>query len=159
MQKDKVIIREAGEKDTKDIVGLLEQVVDYQRKLDKNYKSFSSYENLDKNIASSITRRDTKIFVAESDGEIIGYCEGGIDKAPNYTNFKKMGFIDTLIVDKKHRKKGSGEKLVNALIKWFKEKKINYMELGVDTRNVSGVKFWNSRGFSEYRLKMRKKLK
>lgn len=159
MKKNKVTIRQALKKDIKDIVGLLEQVVDYHCEFDKNYKPFSDYKNMDKNVALLLARRDTKVFVAESDGKIIGYCDGGIGKAPNYTSFKKMGSIDTLIVNEKHRKKGVGEKLVGALIKWFKEKKIKYVELEADTRNVSGVKFWNSRGFSGYRFKMRKKLK
>ncbi len=154
-----IIIREAQKKDAKEIVSLLKQVIDYHCEFDKNYKPFSDYKNMRKNIMSRMVRRDTKIFVAESGGKIIGYCEGVIEKAPGSTIFKKMGSIDTLIVTKKHRKKGAGEKLASALMKWFREKKIKYAELNVDSLNVLGIRFWNSCGFSGYRVKMRKNLK
>ena len=157
--KNKIIIREAVKRDAKDIVNLLKQVADYHRKFDKYYRPSSSYKNLERAVLDSLGNRGEKVVLAESDGKIVGYCAGAMGKAPNYTALKKIGSIDTMIVDEKHRKSGVGEKLCKELMSWFKEKKIKHIELEVDTRNNPGINFWRKAGFFEYRLKMRKDLK
>ena len=157
--KNKIIIRKAVKKDAKGIVNLLKQVTDYHRKFDKYYRPSSSYKNLEKAVLDSLGNRGEKVLLAESGGEIVGYCAGAIGKAPDYTALKKIGYIDTMIVDEKHRKGGVGGKLLKEMINWLKEKKIKHIELEVDTRNNPGINFWRKAGFFEYRLKMRKDLK
>ncbi len=154
--KNKTIIRRAAKKDAKGIVNLLKQMVDYHREFDKYYKPFSGYKNIKKDVMLSLGSRSMKVLIAESGGEIIGYCAGGVEKAPNYTALKKIGFIYAVIVDEKRRKSGIGGKLLKEMMGWFKEKKIKHVELEVDARNNLGINFWRETGFFEYRLKMRK---
>jgi ribosomal protein S18 acetylase RimI-like enzyme len=44
------------------------------------------------------------------------------------------------------------------MAKWFRKKKLKYMELTVDSRNKLGLKAWKDAGFREMKKEMWKKI-
>lgn len=152
-------IKKATLQDVDGIIVMLKQICDYEHKLDKYYKPFSKYKDLDKVVIKSLKDKNTIVFVAKSDKQVIGYSEGTIEKAPNYASIScKIGYIDTIIIDDKYRGKGIGKKILNELMKWFEGKKIKNIELEVNAYNKLGVDFWKNNNFFTYRLKMRRDL-
>jgi len=152
-------ITKATSKDIKGVIIMIKQICDYECGLDKYYKPFSKYKDLEKEVARSLKNKNTIVFLAKLDKKIIGYCAGGIEKAPNYAlTTNKIGYVDTIIIDDKCRGKGVGKKILNKLMKWFEGKKIKNIELEVNAHNKLGIDFWKSNNFFTYRLKMRRGL-
>ena len=152
-------IKKATPKDIGGIITMIKQICDYERKLDKYYKPFSKYKDLDKAVTKSLKDKNTIVIVAKSDKQIIGYGESTIEKAPNYVfTSNKIGFIGTIIINSKHRGRGVGKKILNELLKWLKSKKVKNIELEVNAYNDIGIAFWKNNNFFTYRLKMRRDL-
>ena len=152
-------IKKATSQDINGIIEMIKQICDYECKLDEYYKPFSEYKDLEKEVVKSLKDKNTIVFLAKLDKKIIGYCEGYIEKAPNYAlTPNKIGYINTMIIDDKHRGKGVGKKILNEMLKWFKGKKIKNIELEVSARNDVGIDFWKNNNFFTYRLKMRRDL-
>ena len=144
-----------------DIVGIIEmikQICDYHCNFDRYYKSFAEYNNLEKEVSGSLKDKNTIVLLAKLDKKIIGYCVGGVDSAPNYAQKIKIGYIYTVIISDEYRGKGIGGKILNELMKWFKQKNIKNIELEIDARNKLGIDFWKNNNFFTYRLKMRRDL-
>jgi ribosomal protein S18 acetylase RimI-like enzyme len=151
-------IQKATNQDVSGIIEMIKQICDYQCELDKYYRPFLKYKNLEKEVLGSLKDKNTIVLLAKLDKKIIGYCVSGVEKAPSYAAVAQIGYIYTVIIDNKYRGKGIGKKILNELMKWFKIKKIKNIELEVDARNSIGVDFWKNNNFFTYRLKLRRDL-
>lgn len=85
---------------------------------------------------------------------ILGYVRGSIIfRAPIFEK-RRIGMINEIFVPTEHRRKGLGRKLTGFIFNWFNGKGVEYIELEVSSGNSDSVKFWNSLGFTNYKLKM-----
>lgn len=130
-------------------------MADLHHKLDSYYKPASQYKNLKEGLEKELGDKNSRILAAEEGNRIIGYLRGSVENSPEYASPEKIGIVYDLFVDEKSRKEGIGQKLLEQAIEWFKGKKIENIELSVDARNQSGVKFWEKSGFFTYKLRMR----
>ena len=152
-------IREAREKDVDAILELVKKLADYHRRIDKDYRPGKKLPRGYKNrFLEIIRKKNSKIVVAENGGKIVGYFSGKIEKAKPYLIFKRMGKISNAFIEEGYRGKGIGKKMLDFLIKWFKKKGIECVEVSVDLRNKIGVNFWKKSGFKGYIKKMKLKL-
>lgn len=151
-------ITKATPEDMAGIIEMIKQICDYHCSFDKYYKPFAKYSNLEKEVLGSLKDKNTIVLLAKVDKKIIGYCVGGVGNAPSYAQKIKIGYIYTVIINDEHRGKGVGKKILDELMKWFKNKKIKNIELEVDARNKLGIDFWKNNNFFIYRLKMRRDL-
>lgn len=86
-----------------------------------------------------------KYFIAEIDGKVVGY--GGI------WLILDEGHITNVAVGKDYRGLGVGNKLVEALILYCKEKKITNMTLEVRESNLVAQNLYKKYGFLEYGIR------
>lgn len=86
--------------------------------------------------------------VAEENKEIIGFGQA-------YLRNKDVGVTESAYVDKKHRRKGVGRKIMKELIKWIKNKKMKHIESNVLVKNTPSIKLQETFGFKPYLLRMR----
>ncbi|MEM5869776.1 MAG: GNAT family N-acetyltransferase [Candidatus Aenigmatarchaeota archaeon] len=63
-----------------------------------------------------------EVLCAESDGKLVGFINGKIEKYPPIYAQKKYGFIWLIHVEESYRNRGIGKKLLNKFIAWGKEK-------------------------------------
>lgn len=95
---------------------------------------------------------DSIILIAELEGRPVGYALGRIfeeDKtADNGTG--RIGLFDELYVDDAARGLGLGQKLIDEIIKWMKEKKIFRIKLHAYSWNHNAKKLYERNGFKEY---------
>lgn len=70
---------------------------------------------------------------------------------------KDTGVIEKVYVGMRHRKKGTGKKIILLLVKWLKKKKIKYIESSIYWRNKPSIKLHEKIGFKPISLKMRLK--
>jgi len=90
-------------------------------------------------IAAYLARNPSTCFVAEEDAEIIGVILSGHDG--------RRGFIHHTAVAVERRKSGIGSALVEQAMRALEREGIYKVALVVFSRNDTGNKFWEKRGF------------
>ncbi len=150
-----MIIRNARKEDLAAIAALAKAMVAYHHRLDGYYRSSADYENLAAELEDELGDKNGLMLVTEEDGKVVGYFRGAIESAPAYTSAKKIGAVYDLVVAPEHRRRKIGEKIFQAALEWFRARKIGYIELSVDARNLAGLAFWKNQGFFEYKIRMR----
>lgn len=152
-------IRKVKVQDLPAILNLMRQLIEEHRLLDKYYKPFSQYRELKDYIRESIKDPEKIFLAAEENNKIIGYFLGAMEEAPYYSSEKKIGAVADAAVEKFSRRKGILRLLFQEALRWFKNKKVKFVELSVDSRNKTAVTAWRNLGFKDYKLRLRQKLK
>lgn len=86
------------------------------------------------------------VYLAEMDGEIVGYLAGG-HKEINYRK-TKMSEIYSMTVNPKFQSKGIGEKLVTAFVEWSKSRGYGKVYVNVYYGNERGINFYKKCGLT-----------
>lgn len=88
------------------------------------------------------------IIVAEINNLVVGTIKYLIkEKLENsYTNYRKVLFIDALVVDVNHRKNGIGKILMQEMEKLAKDNNCSSIELNVWAFNENAIKFFEGMG-------------
>ncbi|MBP6888954.1 MAG: GNAT family N-acetyltransferase [Candidatus Pacebacteria bacterium] len=99
-------------------------------------------------------------YVAESDGDVIGYVYAEIKKHNHESLYKvqEYGYINTIVVSESYRGHGVGKTLLTMAIDWFKSKSIRACVLEAMKENQKAVSFYESFGFQIGNMKMWKEL-
>ena len=146
-------------------------ILDYAVKLSmfnrNNHNKECKYDNFDFVIQSiqihteeKFNNRDanTSFFIAELDGNPVGYVLGRILKeievSDNGTG--RIGLLDELFIDGTSRGLGIGQKLLDETIKWMKTQNINRIKLHAYAWNNNAKKLYERNGFSQYAVSYEK---
>ncbi|MCH4886125.1 GNAT family N-acetyltransferase [Acidaminobacter sp. JC074] len=81
------------------------------------------------------------VYVYYKDDKLIGFTDVYI----GYPDSSCL-WIGLMIVDKNYRKLGYGREMIETLIKKYPS---YHLGIGVDTKNLSGLKFWHKQGFND----------
>ena len=139
------------------------QIVNYGLELLKYHQSIDLYFTPDKNAKNFyqklfrkfIYSRNSNLLVAEDCGEVIGYALGGIHPRMPIFKIKRIGSINDMFVIEEFREAGISKLFLIEMKKWFKSKKVKYVELSVHVENKIGRKVWLKYGFRDYMVKQR----
>lgn len=96
------------------------------------------------------------IFIAESDGEVVGYAFAWIIQFrnhPTYIDFDKL-YIDDICVRESCHRQGIGRKLFEKCRQTAVESGCKTMDLGVWSFNESAIAFYENMGMTECTRKM-----
>jgi diamine N-acetyltransferase len=103
-------------------------------------KHFSEF-TFEKRI-EGLNKRDRLIaFVAQDNGNNIGYCIATVDGA--------NGEVDSLFVEAAYRGRWVGEELVSHSLKWLREQKCESVRVSIAEGNESALDFYRRFGFAE----------
>ncbi|MGI8420057.1 MAG: GNAT family N-acetyltransferase [Candidatus Levyibacteriota bacterium] len=91
-----------------------------------------------------LSRKDTMIFVAEEDAEIVGVVTFYI--LPNLRHGGHRGHIEDCVVSKKVRGKGIGSKLFDAVKEYCRQNNINVFKLDSSNELIETHKFYEKNG-------------
>lgn len=100
----------------------------------------NSVDDSREGIGRYLNRNPNTCFVCEEDGDIIGVILTGHDG--------RRGMIYHTAVHPDHRRKGIGEKMVEAALAALSEEGISKVNLVAFTRNEVGNAFWEKMGFT-----------
>ena len=103
-----------------------------------------------------------KIFLAIEEDNVIGLIAGHMRKYDKFDKLDftcpKMGIVEELIVKKDFQKAGIGQKLIETMEQFFKEKGCEFIKIGVFAYNENAIKFYQKNAY-EFRFHdMMKKL-
>lgn len=88
------------------------------------------------------------MFIAELDGEHVGIVNAYVDKMRE----EKKGFIRTLGVVPKHRRKGIGRALAERAIESLKERGMQTVETSAGMEKPAAIRLWESLDFKRVRV-------
>ncbi|MGH7204107.1 MAG: GNAT family N-acetyltransferase [Candidatus Levyibacteriota bacterium] len=91
-----------------------------------------------------LSRKDTMIFVAEEDTEIVGVVTFYI--LPNIRHGSHRGHIEDCVVSKKVRGKGIGSKLFDAVKEYCKQQNIKVFKLDSSNELIETHRFYEKNG-------------
>ncbi|MCU0370801.1 MAG: GNAT family N-acetyltransferase [Bacteroidales bacterium] len=96
------------------------------------------------------------VILATDGGQAIGFAHGMLKFLPDYLGGHAVGTITHLFVEEDERRSGVGRQLVHELEEWFRQKKVQSVELQVITGNAVAQEFWTDLGYKPELLQFRK---
>lgn len=97
-------------------------------------------------------------FVAEIDGNIVGYLAGAIKGSESWRAVKKRAELENMLVKKEYRGRGVGSKLVQQFLKWSKKQKAEKVLVVAYTTNQKAIKFYKKNKFVPYNFSLEAEL-
>lgn len=155
---DEVTIRVVEPRDEAAIARLWQGLTDYHVKLDPRLPD-ATPGAAERYASRLLERRDdsfTRTFVAEVDGDVIGYVLGAVvDLHPDLFAHVDSGFIADIYVDPAYRRRGIARQLVDTINAWFAEQGVSHTEWQVAAKNEEGIRFWEAVNGSAVMVRMR----
>ena len=137
-----MIIRIANINDIDKILELEDQIFELHFRarsdwIEKNPKNYEFKKG-------TIEGNNSKIFLAEENNEIIGFCIINIRETKNHHMYYDMINIEieNICIDEKYKQKGIGKKLFEEVKKIAKEKGAKFIELSVWEFNKNAIEFY-----------------
>jgi len=90
------------------------------------------------------------VLVALDGEKVIGYSISEIKDPPRGSTRTEYGYIHHMAITEKYRRCGIGEQMFNEILKWFKLKGMDRIELDITSKNYVSSSFWGKLGFEEY---------
>jgi len=151
-----VIYREGTEADYPIIAGMY-------RKLDDVFRHFGlnmpEPENLEEAYLDSFRRmlgKYTQLYVAEMDGEVVGYILGRIKRTAPFMGGVMVGELADEWIAKKARRLGIADKLCRLLVRWLREQEVHSLEIRILEGNAASWAMLQPMGFqpelTQYRV-------
>lgn len=91
------------------------------------------------------------VLVAVDGGRSVGYSLSEIREPVKLLKRKEFGYVYDMAVTAGYRRRGIGEKMFIEILKWFRSRDIDRVELEVAAKNQVAYSFWKKRGFTDYR--------
>lgn len=151
MTKGKTKIRKAGSEDLDAIGTLWQELMDFHRERDPHFVTASDGQAQFKEFIAGHIAADTScVLIAESDGDLAGYCLATMAKYPPVFESRDYGAVFDLAVTARCRRTGIGEKMYRAAEAWFAEHGVHRIEIRVMVANEISTAFWKKMGFQPY---------
>lgn len=127
---------------------------------EKEYEEYDKYLDLNWTFGKKGTKafkdvlidQDKCAFVAEINGEIVGYLAGGISTSENYRHLPPVAELYNTLVLEEYRGESIGTELYNEFAKWCKKKKFKVIKVQTSAPNKKAIKFYHKNGFKDYTL-------
>ncbi|MEM3695113.1 MAG: GNAT family N-acetyltransferase [Candidatus Bathyarchaeia archaeon] len=150
--KVKVEIRKAGPEDLSAIVGLARELSKSESAMDPMVTPVSRFQD-PAWILKNIEKDNAAVFVATFNGEVVGYVLGWVSQPWDYKS--ERGYICDCFVRENYRRRGVGKALCQEILKWFRSRNVNCVEVDIYADNVASIELFRSLGFKEVAKKFR----
>ncbi|OCH15268.1 MULTISPECIES: GNAT family N-acetyltransferase [unclassified Aliivibrio] len=154
------VIRRAKEIDLFRLNSMMYQLHDeHHQQCPELFKTASEIEE-EKSISRYLDDPDCMIYVAELDGDVIGFVTGHFcELVSTVSKAVMMATIDELYVEPQSRRAGIAEKLMTRIEQELKDYGVKEIFVEVWDFNQSALKFYYQQGLKEHIHYLRKPLK
>ncbi|MBZ0328675.1 MAG: GNAT family N-acetyltransferase [Altibacter sp.] len=127
-------------------------IIEAERPMDPTIKDekISYYD-----ISELIIQDESEVYVVEREGGIIASGYAKIKDDRPYLKHKKQGYLGFMFVPFEHRGKGLNKVLLDALLKWCKQRGVFEIRLDVYNANSSAIRAYEKAGFVKHMINMR----
>ena len=151
MARGEAKIRHGTKQDIPEVVELWKEFMDFHGDRDPRHRrSVGGDEHFASFLEANLASADSRLWVAECDSAVAGYCLARRAQRPPVFEERAYGEVLDLAVAGPFRRSGIGTKLFAEAGKWFQGQKINRVELRVSTSNELASLFWKQLGFRPY---------
>ena len=150
------MIRRATSADKPRLEDLLSQVLEVHHNARPDLFKSGTRKYTSEELEAIISDDERPIFVAESDGEVLGYafCVFQMYVNNNILTDVKTLYVDVLCVDEKARGRGIGRELYNFAVGYAKETGCYNLTLNVWADNTSALGFYEALGLHKQKIGM-----
>ena len=101
---------------------------------------------------------DVVIFVAEQDGDVIGYVYAGLEPISWKELRDACGFIHDIVVDERGRRSGTATALIEKAFDWLRERGAPRVMLWTADKNAGAQQLFAKLGFRRTMIEMTREL-
>jgi GNAT superfamily N-acetyltransferase len=105
-------------------------------------------------LASRISADDAAVFVAERDGEIVGYVWASLEPHSWKELREASGFIEDVVVREAERRTGVATALLDAAMRWLRSRGAPRVILWTAEKNGAAQQLFTSLGFRRTMIEM-----
>jgi len=125
------------------------------RKIDSSFEAFAR-STPKKKFIKWTRQRNSYFILAESSKKPIGYLLARVDKDPANPKIS-FGKLTQIFVIPRYRGKGVSDLLWQDVLKWFKSRRVDFLQLYVTVNNKHAIEVYKKWGFKPYMIRMVKK--
>lgn len=97
--------------------------------------------------------RFSQVFVAEVDGEVVGFMLCRVKRVPAYMGGVLVGELSDMWIEEKGRRQGIGDMLSRLALDWLRAQEVHSVEIQVLRDNEASWKLYERMGFQlEFRV-------
>lgn len=158
-----MVIRRLEQTDKVQLSKLLREFyVDHKKQaFSEKLQSYEEYKDtnavIEKTTSDYISDPKYIIFVAEENGELVGYICGEIKEKP-HKKLDTEGYIQDWFVSEHHRDKHVGKELFDSLVNEFKAQNCTHLALDTFTENKKAIDMYHKLGFEDRLLTFIKRI-
>ena len=109
-------------------------------------------------LGEELNNPDVVVFVAEQDGEVVGYVYAGVE-GQNWKELREeAGFIHDVVVAPQARTHGVGARLIEAACGWCRDRGMPRVLLWVAEQNTGAQRVFDRTGFRRTMVEMTREL-
>ena len=101
-------------------------------------------------LTTELNDKNAEFYFAKTDNEVIGYLKLNFGDSQTELKDNKALEIERIYVSKDFHGKNIGQLLYSKAIEIAKDKKVNYVWLGVWEENQRAIRFYKKNGFVEF---------
>ena len=150
-----VIYREAAETDLPAVEALYAKLDQFLREFSYNFPEVENVGELWLDMFRRTLGRFSVLFVAEYQGEIVGFIVARIKRVPAYLGGVMVGELKDMWVEHKVRRLGVGEKLLRLAIEWCRDQDVHSLEAQILLGNDPIIKLVEYLGMKRELYQMR----
>ena len=109
-------------------------------------------------LGQELDNTDVVVFVAEQNGEVVGYVYAGVE-GQNWKELREeAGFVHDVVVAPAARAHGIGAQLIEAAASWCRERGMPRIMLWVAEQNAGAQRLFDRAGFRRTMVEMTREL-
>jgi ribosomal protein S18 acetylase RimI-like enzyme len=109
-------------------------------------------------LGKQLKDQDVVIFVAEQDGDVIGYVYAGLEPISWKELRDACGFVHDVVVDERGRRSGVASALLEKAVEWLGERGAPRVMLWTAEQNAGAQQLFAKLGFRRTMIEMTKEL-
>lgn len=155
------MIREYRQEDIAALEDCIVELQEFERKIEPNRREgIRVSRQYVEGVIKNCTHQSGKIFVAEEEGKVVGFCSVWIEKKPNelISTLTEYAYISDCILLPAYRGKGLGKALLHAAEKHSMQCGMSTMIIGTLAKNTIAIEVYTKCGFEAYEILLRKKI-
>jgi GNAT superfamily N-acetyltransferase len=109
-------------------------------------------------LGTQLRNKDAAVFVADRDGEVLGYVYAAVEPLSWKELRDECGFIHDIVVEERGRRSGLATALIERAIEWLRERGMPRVVLGTADRNHAAQCLFTALGFRRTMIEMTREL-
>jgi GNAT superfamily N-acetyltransferase len=150
-----VIYREATEVDLVAVARLYGKLDQFLRKFTYSFPEVENVGELWLDMFRRTLGRFSVLYVAEYEGEVVGFIVARLKRVPAYLGGVMVGELKDMWVEHKVRRLGIGEKLLRLAIEWCRDQDVHSLEAQILVGNEPIIKLVEHLGMKPELYQMR----